>query len=224
MLRIICLLLFAFPAFSSELKQWPAPDCSNEPQTKISRYSQSPNGKVDSSNLTIMNLNIPANSMADIEAPFPKPVISNDRPSCASCSDYACYLSEDKSSALIFYKYTAWDLNAFEILKVKENNLPKHCIQTSITADKFVTESGIKIGSTKEFVSKSLGVSDAEGEIIFQYQNKLSHEQIAEQLRWSKSTRPPTCEYFYSDATTAVTAEYDANGLVRFKISFMETL
>ncbi|GAA6135207.1 hypothetical protein NBRC116188_19970 [Oceaniserpentilla sp. 4NH20-0058] len=171
-----------------------------------------------------MGLNIPTNSMVDIAAPFPKPLISNDRPGCASCSDYACFLSEDKSTALIFYKYTAWDMNAFEILKVKENNLPKHCVKTSINPNKIITESGIKIGSTKEFVSKSLGVNDAEGEIMFQYQNKLNQEQIAAQLQWSMSTRPPKCEHFYSDAATVVTAEYDENGLIRFKISFMEML
>jgi len=224
MLKIIFLLLFSISAYSSELKHWPAPDCSDEPQTKVSRYSQSPNGKVDPSNLTIMGINVPMNSMKDIDAPFPEPLISNDRPGCASCSDYACFISEDKSTALIFYRYTAWDLSAFEMLKINNNNTPNQCAQTSIDSANIVTQSGIKIGSSKSFVSKALDIKNAEGKILFQYQNKLKHEDIVAALQWSKSTRPPECKHFYSDATTEVVVEYDESGLSKFKIGYMESL
>lgn len=125
---------------------------------------------------------------------------------------------------MIFYRYTAWDLNGFEILKVKDGNTPEHCLKTDILGSEMRTKSGIGVGSSMEFVSEALGLKRAEGHISYHYQNKLKPEEIERMLRFSKSSKPPTCEGFYSDARTSVDIEYDQGGLSKYKITFMEML
>lgn len=219
---ISSLLFISVSAFSSELKEWPAPDCASEPEILASNNPASLGARTDDSNLTIFGLNVPKNKMSEIDDPLPPAVVSNDRPGCASCSVYACYLSNDKSVALIFYKYTSWDLQGFEILQASDNNLPKRCIQTELKGTDFKTESGIGVGSTEDFVADKLNIERAKGELVFHHRIKLSQKYIVNAASRVRSRNEPKCSDYYFDASTNITAEYDINGLTRYKVIYME--
>lgn len=208
---------------SSEFNKNLQSECSKGPKTKESRYSFAKSGSIDASNLTIMGINVPDNSMSDLGIVLPKPKVSNDQPNCASCSDYACYLSKDESTALIFYRYAAWDLNGFEIRKNKDDNLPKLCIATDVKNMQFQTDSGIGIGLSKAEVSKILSITGVEGKVVLSQQKLMKPEHMKQHIQMMGSN-PVDCDYFYVDATTTITADYDEAGLQRFKVTYVESM
>jgi len=221
-LMSLTLLFLSMSVLASEIRAWPAPDCTGEPQIKPSNDPGSLGGKVDESNLTIFGINVPKNKMNDIRDPLPKPIISDDNPGCASCSDYACYLSKEKTVALIFYKYTAWDLQGFEITTTERESLPKTCVHTNLDINEFKTKSGIGIGSSKDLISNRLNVKNPTGKLLFHYRIKLNQKQIADALRGSMSIYEPKCDDFYIDATTEITVNYNKDGLSEYKVNYME--
>ena len=225
MQKLLLFVLLAFPlsVISSEFNKNLQSECSKGPKTKESRYSFAKSGSINASNLTIMGINVPNNSMKDLATILPKPLISDDQPGCASCSDYACYLTKDESTALIFYRYAAWDLNGFEILKASKDSLPIQCISTRLEGESILTESGIGLGLTKAEVSKRLDLKDVEGKVVFS-QQKLMEPEIMEQHIQMMGSNSVECDYFYVDATTTVIAEYDETGLSKYSVRYTESM
>ncbi|MEH6346080.1 MAG: hypothetical protein V7785_13400 [Bermanella sp.] len=223
MLRFFILLILPITVSAGELRAWPAPDCTAEPQFKESKDLNALGSKVSDANLTVLGINVPKNKMKEIGEPLPSALIANDEKGCASCSDYACYLSTDKSVALIFYRYTSWDLHGFEILKVSNHKLPKQCQQTNLNSSSFKTDSGIAIGVSKEYVADKIKVDNAQGELIFHHGIKMSQSQIESSMLGSRGRVAPKCSDYYWDAFTSVVLEYDDEGLTRFFINYTES-
>ncbi len=220
MLRFFVLFMLPITILAGELKEWPAPDCTREPQFKESNDVNSLGSKVDEDNLTILGVNVPKTSMKEIGGSLPAALIANDEQGCASCSDYACYLSKDESVALIFYRYTSWDLHAFEILKTSNHKLPKQCQKTGLNSNAFKTDSGIAIGVSNDYVADQLKVSSAKEELIFHHGIKMNQSQIENSLKGSRDRIAPKCSDFYWDAFTSIILEYDEDELVRYFINY----
>lgn len=223
MLRFLILLILPITVSAGELREWPTPDCTAEPQFKESEDLNSLGSKVSDDNLTILGVNIPNTKMKEIGNPLPSALIANDEQGCASCSDYACYLSQDKSVALIFYRYTSWDLHGFEIAKVSDHKIPKQCQQTKLTSNTFKTDSGLTIGVSKEYVADALKVDNASGELVFHHGIKMTQSQIESAMQGSRDRIAPKCSDYYWDAFTSVTLEYNEERLTRFFINYTES-
>nr|WP_086939931.1 hypothetical protein [Thaumasiovibrio occultus] len=223
---VVLSLFFAPQAFAA-----PTLDCSNEPAWRASRDPAVIGGSLSQPNLTLFGVTVPDHAMSDLASPLPAPHIADDDPACASCSDYACYLSDDKSVAAIFYRYASWDLQGFEIVRTRDAKLPQQCIETTIASDQFVTASDIGIGIMPEYTAQQLGIElvqlaiesdQVSHELYFEKQILMSQKEIDQHLRQTTMSGEPTCNDFYMTQSTFVTLTFAENELIQYSVSYMD--